>query len=116
MKKNGVILDSGTCKSCRKKVIWGVTQEGRRLPLDPKQPVYRIVISQGIQISVEKDKEAMIDHSRTCTEVNSRYQFKLMQAVIVAAEDFWRAPSHQNNEALKISLERLRRHKERTEG
>ena len=31
------------CKGCGKPVVWGVTKAGKRVPLDPRAHVYRVV-------------------------------------------------------------------------
>ncbi len=32
-----------TCRGCGKKIIWGTTKDGKRIPLDPAPPVYSVI-------------------------------------------------------------------------
>jgi hypothetical protein len=59
------------CRGCGKEIIWGVTAEGKRIPLDPRPPVYRLVVGYATQeIVVERQKDAMVSHFATCSRAN----------------------------------------------
>jgi hypothetical protein len=34
------------CKGCGKEILWGETAEGRKVPLDPRVPVYSVIDTQ----------------------------------------------------------------------
>lgn len=61
-----------TCKGCGKEIVWGVTEDGKRIPLDPKPPVYRLVDPEGQYTTrrVERDRTAMVSHFVTCPQAN----------------------------------------------
>ena len=63
-------LESSACRGCGKPICWGVTADGKRIPLDPRPPVYRIVNDAGGNEVVERDKNAMVSHFATCPKAN----------------------------------------------
>lgn len=56
------------CRGCGKPIFWGVTDEGKRIPLDPTPAVYRVVQRQNTHGMVERDKNAMVTHFATCPQ------------------------------------------------
>jgi len=56
------------CKGCGKEIVWGQTMDGKKIPLDPKPPVYRLAGNNedGTQY-VSRDKQAMVTHFATCS-------------------------------------------------
>lgn len=59
--------DTPRCKGCGKKIFWGVTAEGKRIPLDPTPAVYLIFQRQNTKGFVERAENAMVTHFATCT-------------------------------------------------
>lgn len=57
------------CKGCGKEIVWGVTEDGKKIPLDPRPPVYRWT-SHGVprvgNERIARDKNAMVTHFATC--------------------------------------------------
>lgn len=50
------------CKGCGKPIVWGKTESGKLIPLDPKPPVYRFN-QEGFLERVD----ASVTHFATCT-------------------------------------------------
>ena len=57
---------SATCKGCGKAIEWGQTADGKRIPLDPRAPVYRA--SHLVTTLIERDSEAKVTHFATCAK------------------------------------------------
>jgi len=60
------------CKGCGKEIVWGVTPDGKRIPLDPRPPVYSILPNQPEDgdMQVVRDHNASVSHFATCTKAN----------------------------------------------
>lgn len=56
------------CKYCGKEIVWGVTAEGTRIPLDPRAPVYEVKAVLALGVSVARQSGAMASHFTTCTK------------------------------------------------
>lgn len=57
------------CKGCSKEIVWGVTADGKKVPLDPRAPVYSIVeLPHGTQIV--RTHLAIVSHFATCPAAN----------------------------------------------
>jgi len=59
------------CKGCGKEIVWGVTDEGKKIPLDPSAPVYyvsdeQIETPQGMTPKIERERQHMVSHFKTC--------------------------------------------------
>lgn len=56
-----------TCKGCGKKIIWGETEDGKKIPLDPRPPVYHIyrVSNDGKNI-IRRRTDCYVSHFATC--------------------------------------------------
>ena len=73
---------SATCRGCGKRIIWGVTSEGKRIPLDPAPPVYEVIGITGDETYVGRRAAAgratpadgtlgfAVSHFSTCTKAN----------------------------------------------
>lgn len=59
-----------SCRGCGKAIEWGVTEEGKRIPLDPTPPVYSILSTQPGDLKVARNHEAMVSHFATCPDAN----------------------------------------------
>lgn len=63
------------CKGCGRPIVWGVTEDGKRIPLDPRAPVYRVVGSGVVKAERMVHREAeddvplgyMCTHFATCS-------------------------------------------------
>lgn len=63
------------CKGCGKKIVWGVTDEGKKIPLDPSAPVYYVsdetVDSDfGPTPKIERERQHMVSHFKTCPKAS----------------------------------------------
>lgn len=64
-------MTDGKCGGCGKKVIWGTSETGARVPLDPVPPVYRIVGAASVGYAkLVRDKQAYVSHFSTCPSAN----------------------------------------------
>ncbi len=72
---------SATCKGCGKRIIWGITPEGKKIPLDPGAAVYTISREPGPTMAFieplyardsdgEKVRDHMVTHFATCSKAN----------------------------------------------
>jgi hypothetical protein len=62
------------CKgqNCKRPVLWGKTPEGKKIPLDPRTPVYRVRNPRADVdgcVHIERDETAMVTHFATCPDV-----------------------------------------------
>ena len=59
------------CKGCHKPIVWGMTADGTKVPLDPQPPVYAVRQTERMAdgtvriLRLDKD-EAMVSHFSTC--------------------------------------------------
>ena len=56
------------CTYCGRPIVWGVDGNGKRIPLDPRPPVYRVFHPQagGRTCTLARDTSAMVSHFATC--------------------------------------------------
>ena len=63
------------CKGCGRPMEWGVTEDGKKIPLDPKPIIYAISSAERVDGMVRVIKltkgEAMVSHFSTCPKANS---------------------------------------------
>lgn len=57
------------CKGCGAPIVWGLTPEGKRIPLDPKPPVYAYEADNGNCLQV-KAATVYVTHFATCPKAN----------------------------------------------
>lgn len=60
------------CKGCHKPIVWGMTTDGTKVPLDPTPPVYAVRQTERmpdgtVRILRLNTEEAMVSHFSTCT-------------------------------------------------
>lgn len=61
------------CKGCGKKILWGITRQGKQIPLDPKPPVYLVKGNprDGHQpLEIERLRHVYVSHFATCPKAN----------------------------------------------
>lgn len=56
------------CRGCGREIVWGQDAEGKRIPLDPRPPVYRVFDppNAGEPHLVARMPNAMVSHFITC--------------------------------------------------
>jgi hypothetical protein len=61
-----------TCKGCGKEIVWGVTPDGKRIPLDPKPPIYAVAQDVGGALHLRRmpTGDVMVSHFATCPQAN----------------------------------------------
>lgn len=62
-----------TCKGCGKKIIWGMTEDGKVIPLDKVPPVYEVFygFEMANKLPLIKRKEGhYVTHFATCPKAN----------------------------------------------
>jgi hypothetical protein len=58
-------VSASVCRGCGNQIIWGQTKEGKKIPMDPRAPIYQVI---------EKDLVARIEtgmyvsHWATCPD------------------------------------------------
>lgn len=63
------------CKGCGKEIVWAVSETGRKIPLDPRAPVYSV---KGGECSLQKNGTNVmgevisyyVSHFATCPKAN----------------------------------------------
>jgi hypothetical protein len=60
---------SAVCRGCGKPIIWGVMGE-KKIPLDPRPPVYTVVGLKDGQAIVQRLENALVSHFATCPNAN----------------------------------------------
>jgi hypothetical protein len=59
-------MNRGTCRGCGKPIVWGLTPDNKRIPLDPRPPVYLAVELADGTVSCDRIKDGMVSHFATC--------------------------------------------------
>lgn len=62
-------LKQATCRGCGRPIIWGVTGDGKKIPLDPKPAVYGVVEDEGNALATRMEG-AMVTHFATCPKAS----------------------------------------------
>jgi hypothetical protein len=62
-------MPESTCRGCGKRIIWGLTRDGKKVPLDPAPPVY--FLETGMNPMAFRNAEVMV---RTATPDGGEYR------------------------------------------
>jgi hypothetical protein len=70
-----------TCKGCGREIVWGEDAAGKKIPLDPRPPIYRVRNMGGELVQVERATVGMylVTHFATCPKA-SQFSRKRRQA------------------------------------
>jgi hypothetical protein len=64
-------LKTSPCRGCGKPMVWGETPDGKKIPLDPKPPVYhRDGQKPDGTLIVLRLPDAYVSHFATCAKAN----------------------------------------------
>jgi hypothetical protein len=60
------------CRGCGKPMVFAEMMDKKKIPLDPRAPVYRIVTADadGTPLIVERDREVYVTHFATCPKAS----------------------------------------------
>lgn len=60
------------CKGCGKKIVWGIDENGKTIPLDPAPPIYMLacMTTRGQEVTRAPRNEYMVSHFSTCAKAN----------------------------------------------
>ena len=58
------------CRGCGKSIVFGITSEGRKIPLDPIPPVYDVDVEEDGTVTATRNPSAMISHFAMCKNAN----------------------------------------------
>lgn len=60
-----------TCRGCNREIVWGTTEDGKKIPLDPSAPVYVTIREDaGGELLVRQTHRAMVSHFKTCAKAS----------------------------------------------
>lgn len=59
------------CRGCNREIVWGTTEDGKKIPLDPRAPVY-VSIRQDASgdLLIKRTSMSMVSHFATCSAAN----------------------------------------------
>lgn len=57
------------CRLCGKPIVWATSPDGKRLPLDPRAPVYRVGADLAGTLTGTRDRDALVSHFATCSGI-----------------------------------------------
>lgn len=58
----------GSNRGCGKPIVWGMSTDGKRIPMAPSAPVYHILNESEV---IERFNEAMVSHFAACPQANN---------------------------------------------
>lgn len=68
-------MSAPVCTYCGVRIVWGETFDGKRIPLDPRAPVYQYAAGRAALIPLEGPEHlrtVMVSHFATCPEVTRK--------------------------------------------
>lgn len=67
------------CRGCGKIIVWGLTDDGKKIPLDPTPPVYEFtpLVDETLNgLKVKRTMTAYVTHFATCQDATKFYGSK----------------------------------------
>jgi len=63
------------CRLCGREIVWGTDAERKRIPLDPRAPVYQVQTEDGPELGevlvATRDRGALVSHFATCAGIRA---------------------------------------------
>ncbi len=75
-------MSASVCRGCGLQILWGQTKDGKKVPLDPRAPIYQVI--KGDEIA-RVETGLYVSHFATCPEA---YKKK--------GERAWEQPAQQH--------------------
>jgi hypothetical protein len=63
-------IERTECKGCGRPIIWGITEDGTRIPLDPKPPTYVLEFTGERGVKVRRVRSVLVSHFATCPQAS----------------------------------------------
>lgn len=68
---DGIPTTECTGPNCKRKIVWGLNEHGRKVPLDAVAPVYKVIrVDADGQAIVRREERAFVSHFNTCKDVS----------------------------------------------
>lgn len=63
---------SAKCRGCGRDIEWAVDTQGQKIPLDPRPPVYAVVVAapDGISDTILRMPNSRVSHFATCPKAS----------------------------------------------
>lgn len=66
----GSVVANAKCRGCGKSIVWGETKDGKKIPLDPRPPVYSVRKDPLSGTVLERALDCMVTHFATCPQAS----------------------------------------------
>lgn len=64
-------MNTTPCRGCGKPIVWGKTEDGKNIPLDPRPPCYKIAREPSEKgTECVRAFDVMVSHFATCPKAN----------------------------------------------
>lgn len=74
------LIPRSHCRGCGKEIVWGLDEEDKPIPLDPRPPIYEVRMAGGkarcermretMNQNLERGGVPMVSHFATCSHAN----------------------------------------------
>lgn len=76
------------CRGCGKPIVWGTDENGKRIPLDPRAPVYLVV--EGVNgYELKRVPQVLVTHFATCSKAQDFSGRSAKRAAAANEEETW---------------------------
>lgn len=65
-------MSDATCRGCGRRIVWGMTVDGKKIPLDPTPAIYQFIDDGSMGPTVQRavPNTFMVSHFSTCSQAN----------------------------------------------